>query len=158
MVNTINPHDLAVCDPNFVLEYFRLSAEKRLLFGGRCNYFGSDQSVIKKNLRPRLLKIYPQLANIDIDYAWGGTIGVPINRVPQLGRISADIFYCQGYSGHGVNVTHLAGQIMADAIAGSLERFDLFANVKPFTVPGAHLLSRPMVALGMLYYQIKDRL
>ena len=157
-VNTINPHDLAVCDPNFVLEYFRLSAEKRLLFGGRCNYFGNDPSTIEKNLRPRLLKIYPQLANLEIDYAWGGTIGVPINRVPQLGRISPDIFYCQGYSGHGVNVTHLAGQIMAEAIAGSLERFDLFANVKPFTVPGAHLLSRPMVALGMLYYQIKDRL
>jgi glycine/D-amino acid oxidase-like deaminating enzyme len=129
-----------------------------LLFGGRCNYFGSDPEVIKRNLRPRLLRIYPQLANIGIDYAWGGTIGVPINRVPQLGRLSPAIFYCQGYSGHGVNVTHLAGQIMADAIAGTLERFDLFANVKPYIVPGAHRLSKPMVALGMLYYQIKDRL
>ncbi len=158
MVKAVNPKDLAVCDPNFVLEYFRLSVEKRLLFGGRFNYFGSDPEVIKKNLRPRLLKIYPQLANIGIDYAWGGTIGVPINRVPQLGRISPAIFYCQGYSGHGVNVTHLAGQIMADAIAGTVERFDLFANVKPFIVPGAHWLSKPMVALGMLYYQIKDRL
>lgn len=157
-VRTINPRDLAVCDPNFVLEYFRLSAEKRMLFGGRSNYFGSDPEVIKRNLRPKLLRIYPQLANIGIDYAWGGTIGVPINRVPQLGRISPAIFYCQGYSGHGVNVTHLAGQIMADAIAGTLERFDLFANVKPLIVPGAHWLSKPMVALGMLYYQIKDRL
>ncbi len=157
-VRTVNPKDLAVCDPNFVLEYFRLSADKRLLFGGRINYFGSDPEVIKKNLRPRLLKIYPQLANVGIDYAWGGTIGVPINRVPQLGRISPTIFYCQGYSGHGVNVTHLAGQILADAIAGTFERFDLFANVKPLVVPGAHLFSKPMVALGMLYYQIKDRL
>ncbi len=158
MVKTINPRDLAVCDPNFVLEYFRLSAEKRMLFGGRCNYSGSDPEVIKRNLRPRLLRIYPQLANIGIDYAWGGTIGVPINRVPQLGRISRAVFYCQGYSGHGVNVTHLAGQIMADAVAGTLERFDLFANVKPFIVPGAHWLGKPMVALGMLYYQIRDRL
>jgi glycine/D-amino acid oxidase-like deaminating enzyme len=158
MVRTINPNDLAVCDPNFVLEYFRLSADKRLLFGGRCNYFGSDPEVIKKNLRPRLLKIYPQLANIGIDYAWGGTIGVPINRVPLLGRISPDILYCQGYSGHGVNVTHLAGRILADTVAGTVEQFDLLANIKPFTVPGAHLFGKPMVALGMLYYQIKDRL
>lgn len=158
IIKAINPRDLAVCDPNFVLEYFRLSADKRLLFGGRFNYFGFDPGVIKKNLRPRLLKIYPQLSGIDIDYAWGGTIGVPINRVPQLGRISPNVLYCQGYSGHGVNVTHLAGQIMADAVAGSMERFDLFANIKPFIVPGAHWLSKPMVTLGMLYYWIKDRL
>jgi glycine/D-amino acid oxidase-like deaminating enzyme len=157
-VRTINPRDLAVCDPNFVLEYFRLSADKRLLFGGRFNYFGDDPEVIEKRHRPKLARIYPQLANIRIDYAWGGTIGVPINRVPQLGRVSPDVFYCQGYSGHGVNVTHLAGKIMADAVAGTVERFDLFANVKPFVVPGAHMLSKPMVTLGMLYYRIKDRL
>ena len=158
MVEAINQRDLAVCDPNVVLEYFRLSADKRLLFGGRFNYFGLDPDVIKQNLRPRMLKIYPRLADVRIDYAWGGTIGVPINRVPQLGRISPNIFYCQGYSGHGVNVTHLAGQIMADAVAGTVERFDLFANVKPVIIPGAHLLSKPMVSLGMLYYWIKDRL
>jgi len=158
LVAQINPQDLAVCDPNFVLEYFRLSADKRLLFGGRFNYFDFDPDVIKQNLRPRMLKIYPQLADVRIDYAWGGTIGVPINRVPQLGRISPNVFYCQGYSGHGVNVTHLAGQIMADAVAGTAERFDLFANVKPFIIPGARLLSKPMVSLGMLYYWIKDRL
>jgi glycine/D-amino acid oxidase-like deaminating enzyme len=157
-VRAINPRDLAVCDPNFVLEYFRLSADKRLLFGGRCNYFGSDPEVIKKNLRPRLAKIYPELANVELDYAWGGTIGVPLNRVPQLGRLAPDVFYCQGYSGHGVNVTHLAGRIMADAVVGTAEQFDLFANIKPFTVPGAYRFQKPMVALGMLYYQIKDRL
>jgi len=158
VVNTINPRDLAVCDPNFVLKYYRLSADKRLLFGGRINYYGEDPEVIKQKQRPRLRSIYPQLADIGIDYAWGGTIGVPITRVPQLGRVSPNIFYCQGYSGHGVNVTHLAGKIMADAVAGTVEQFDLFADVKPLVVPGAHLLSRPMVALGMLYYRIKDRL
>jgi glycine/D-amino acid oxidase-like deaminating enzyme len=158
VVNTINPHDLAVCDPNFVLEYFRLSADKRLLFGGRCNYFGEDPEIIEKHLRPRLLKIYPQLANVSIDYAWGGTIGIPLKRVPLLGKISPSVFYCQGYSGHGVNVAHMAGRIMADAVAGTFERFDLFANVKPLNVPGAHLFSKPMVALGVLFYQIKDRL
>jgi len=158
LVAQINPQDLAVCDPNFVLEYFRLSADKRLLFGGRFNYFDFDPDVIKKNLQPRMVKIYPQLADIGIDYAWGGTIGVPINRVPQLGRISSNIFYCQGYSGHGVNVTHLAGQVMADAVAGTVERFDMFANIKPFIIPGAHWFNKPMVTLGMMYYGIKDRL
>ena len=158
LVAQINPQDLAVCDPNFVLEYFRLSADKRLLFGGRFNYFDFDPDIIKKNLQPRMVKIYPQLADIGIDYAWGGTIGVPINRVPQLGRISSNIFYCQGYSGHGVNVTHLAGQVMADAVAGTVERFDMFANIKPFIIPGAHWFNKPMVTLGMMYYGIKDRL
>ena len=157
-VNSINPEDLAVCDPNFVLEYFRLSADKRLLFGGRCNYSGSDPAVIRRTLIPKMLKIYPQLANTRIDYAWGGTIGVPINRVPQLGRISANVFYSQGYSGHGVNVTHLAGQIMADTVAGTFERFDVFANIKPIVIPGAHTFRNQMVALGVLYFQIKDRL
>ena len=158
IVAAINPQDLAVCDPNVVLEYFRLSADKRLLFGRRFNYFDFDPDVIKNNLRPRMLKIYPQLADVGIDYAWGGTIGVPINRVPQLGRTSPNVLYCQGYSGHGVNVTHLAGQIMADAVAGTLERFDLFANIKPIIIPGAHWLTKPMVTLGMMYYRIKDQL
>jgi glycine/D-amino acid oxidase-like deaminating enzyme len=158
LVNSINPDDLAVCDPNFVLEYFRLTADKRLLFGARCNYSGSDPGVIKRTLVPKILRIYPQLARTRIDYAWGGTIGVPINRVPQLGRISSNVFYSQGYSGHGVNVTHLAGQIMADTLAGTLERFDVFAKIKPIVVPGAHMFRNQMVALAMLYYQIKDRL
>ena len=156
-INTINPQDLAVCDPNYILEYFRLSADKRLLFGGRCNYYGSDPEIIKQHLRPRMLKIYPQLSNIKLDYAWGGTIGVPVNRVPQIGKLSSNIFYAQGYSGHGVNVTHLTGQILADAITGTFERFDLFAKIKPVVIPGAHTFGKYMVALGMLYYQLKDR-
>jgi len=152
----VNPKDLAVCDPNFVLEYFRLSADKRLLFGGRCNYSGSDAGVIRRTMIPKMLRIYPQLAKTKIDYAWGGRIGVPINRVPQLGRVSSNVFYSQGYSGHGVNVTHLAGQIMADTVAGTLERFDLFANIKPVVIPGAHRFGKPMAALGVFYNQIKD--
>jgi len=158
IVNTINPNDLAVCDPNFVLEYFRLSADKRLLFGGRFNYYGEDPEVIKKSHRKKMTRLYPQLAKVRIDYAWGGTIGIPLKRVPLLGRISPSIFYCQGYSGHGVNVAHLAGKIMADAVAGTVEQFDMFANIKPLVVPGAHIFSKPMVALGVLFYQIKDRL
>jgi glycine/D-amino acid oxidase-like deaminating enzyme len=154
----INPRDLAICDPNFVLEYYRLTADKRLLFGARLNYFGDDPEYIKSKHRLKIARHYPQLKDVRLDYAWGGTIGVPVNRVPLMGRVAPNIFYSQGYSGHGVNVTHLAGQILADAVAGTFERFDLFANVKPFVVPGAHTFSKPMVALGVLYYQIKDRL
>jgi len=157
-VASVNPQNLAVCDPNFVLEYFRLSAEKRLLFGGRINYFGSDPAVIRPKLQRKMLRIYPQLAATKIDFAWGGTIGVTVSRVPQLGRISPNVLYSQGYSGHGVNVTHLAGQIMADTVAGTLERFDIFANIKPIVIPGAHTFRNQMVWLGMLYYKIKDRL
>jgi glycine/D-amino acid oxidase-like deaminating enzyme len=158
LVDLINPRDLAVCDPNFVLEYFRLSADKRMLFGARMNYFGDDPKIIETRHRAKMARLYPQLADVRIDYAWGGTIGVPINRVPQMGRLANNVFYSQGYSGHGVNVTHLAGQILADAVAGSMERFDMFADIKPLVVPGAHRLARPMVSLGLLYYRIRDRL
>ncbi|MEL7447765.1 MAG: FAD-binding oxidoreductase [Pseudomonadota bacterium] len=157
-VAAINPQDLAVCDPNFVLEYFRLSADKRMLFGGRINYFGEDPAFIEQRLRKKMARIYPQLANIKIDYAWGGTIGVPLNRVPRFGRLGRNVYYCQGYSGHGVNVTHLAGRILADAVAGTLEQFDMFASVKPVVVPGTRHLWKPMVALGVMYYQLRDRL
>jgi len=158
VVAAINPHDLAICDPNFVLEYFRLSADKRLLFGGRLNYFGDDPAVITERHRRKIARHYPQLADIGIEYAWGGTIGVPVTRVPIMGRISPNVFYSQGYSGHGVNVTHLAGRILADAVAGTMEHFDLFADVKPLVIPGAHTFSTPMIALGVLWYQIRDRL
>jgi glycine/D-amino acid oxidase-like deaminating enzyme len=154
----INSRDLAVCDPNFILEYFRLSADKRLLFGGRCNYFGEDPAEIRTQLRPRMQRVYPQLAGIGIDYAWGGTIAVPVNRVPQLGRLAPNVLYAQGYSGHGVNVTHLVGEILADAVAGTLERFDVFAAIKPIRIPGASLFADQMVSLGLLYYGLKDKL
>jgi gamma-glutamylputrescine oxidase len=157
-VAEINPRDLAVCDPNFVLEYFRLSADKRLLFGGRRNYFGMDSEHIKAMMQPKLARVYPQLADVKIDYGWGGTIGVTLNRVPQLGRLSDNVFYSQGYSGHGVNVTHLAGQIMADAVGGTLERMDMFEQIKPLVMPGAQLLRKPLVSLGMMLYKLKDRL
>jgi glycine/D-amino acid oxidase-like deaminating enzyme len=156
LVAQVNPHDFAVCDPNFVLQYYRLSADKRLLFGARLNYFGDDPAVIERRHRKKISRLYPQLADIRVDYAWGGTIGVPLNRVPQMGRLAPSVFYCQGYSGHGVNVTHLAGRILADAVAGTLEHFDVFAGIKPHTVPAAHALRKPLVTLGVLYHQLKD--
>lgn len=157
-VQACNPKDLAVCDPNFILQYYRLSADKRLLFGGRCNYFGEDPEHIKAMMRPKMERIYPRLKGIKIDYAWGGTIGVTANRVPQLGKLANNIYFSQGYSGHGVNVTHLAGRTMAEAVAGTSETLDVFSAVKPFTVPGIRRWQKTLVSLGMLYYGIKDRL
>ena len=157
-LDTINPHDFAVCDPNFVLEYFRLSADKRLLFGGRCNYFGEEQNVIAAQLKPRMLKIYPQLQNTAIEFAWGGTIAVPVNRVPQIGRLAPNVFYSNAYSGHGVNVTHLAGEILADVIEGTAERFDVFSGFRSMRIPGVNQFGNAMVSLGILYYGLKDKL
>lgn len=158
VVNEINPLDVAVCDLNNICDYHRLSADKRLLFGGACNYSGRDPASIKSYIRPRMLRIYPQLENVRIDYEWGGRIGVVLNRVLAVGRIHKNVYYCQGYSGHGVCGTHLMGEIMADAIGGTLERYDLFADLKPIRIPGTRWLGNQIIALGMLYYRLKDRL
>ena len=158
VVNEINPKDVAVCDTNEVVDYYRLSADKRLLYGGACNYSGRDPSSIKSFILPRMLKVYPQLKNVRIDFEWGGKIGVVLNRVPVVGRINRNVYYCQGYSGHGVNATHIMGEVMADAIGGTMERYDLFADVRHFRIPGSQWIGNQIIALGMLYYKIKDRL
>jgi glycine/D-amino acid oxidase-like deaminating enzyme len=157
-VDSINPHDLAVCDPNFLLEYFRLSADKRLLFGNRVRYFGDERDVIAANHRPKLERTYPQLKGIKIDYGWGGTIAVTINRVAQLGRIAPNVLYSNAYSGHGVNVTHLCGEIIADTIGGTLERFDVMSSVPAARIPGINILGNTLVNLGVLWYGLQDRL
>ncbi len=158
IVNQINPLDVAVCDLNEVVDYYRLSADKRLLYGGACNYSGRDPASIKSYIMPRLLRVYPQLKDVRVDFEWGGKIGVVLNRVPALGRINNNVYYCQGYSGHGVSATHVMGEIMSDAVAGTLERFDLFANTKHFRLPGSQWMGNQVIALGMLYYKMKDRL
>jgi glycine/D-amino acid oxidase-like deaminating enzyme len=152
----INPLDLAVCDLNEVVDYFRLSPDKRMLYGGRCNYSGREPKSIRAAILPRMLKIYPQLRDVRIDYEWGGMIGIVLNRIPALGRINGNVWYCQGYSGHGVNVTHIMGEVVADAIGGTMEKFDLFADMKHFRIPGSRWLGNQIIALGMLYFRLKD--
>jgi len=157
-VQEINPLDVAVCDVNEVVDYYRLSADKRLLYGGACNYSGRDPASIKSYILPRMLKVYPQLKDVRVDFEWGGKVGIVLNRIPALGRINNNVYYCQGYSGHGVNATHIMGEIMADAVAGTMERFDLFADMKHFRIPGSQWLGNQLIALGMMYYKIMDRL
>jgi glycine/D-amino acid oxidase-like deaminating enzyme len=158
VVNEINPLDLAVCDLNEVVDYYRLSADKRMLYGGRCNYSGREPHSIKAAILPRMLKIYPQLKDVRVDFEWGGNIGIVLNRIPALGRINGNVYYSQGYSGHGVNATHIMGELVADAIGGTMEKFDLFANVKHFRIPGSQWMGNQIIALGMLYYRMKDLL
>jgi glycine/D-amino acid oxidase-like deaminating enzyme len=156
VIKEINPLDLAVCDMNEILDYYRLSPDRRLLYGGRCNYSGRDPRSIKAILLPRMLELYPQLQGVRIDYEWGGKIGIVLNRVPLLGRIHGNVYYCQGYSGHGVNATHILGEVTADAIAGTMETFDLFANYPHFRIPGSQWVGNQLIALGMLYFRMKD--
>ncbi|NNC56948.1 MAG: FAD-binding oxidoreductase, partial [Woeseiaceae bacterium] len=111
------PRDMACCDQRAALDYFRLSADKRMLFGGLCNYSGRVPDSITASLRPNMLTVFPELADARIDYEWGGDIAISMNRVPQLGRIENNTYYAQGYSGHGVAPTHLAGKILADIVA-----------------------------------------
>ena len=158
VVNEINPLDLAVCDLNDIVDYYRLSADKRLLYGGRCNYSGRVPHSIKGAMLPRMLKIYPRLKDVRVEYEWGGNIGIVLNRIPALGRINGNVYYSQGYSGHGVNATHIMGELVADAIGGTMEKFDLFANIRHFRIPGSQWMGNQIIALGMLYYRMKDML
>jgi len=153
------PRNMAVCDQRVTVDYYRLSADRRLLFGGACHYSGRDPKDIAEYMRPKMLDVFPQLANVRIDYQWGGMIGIGANRLPQIGRLKEqpNVFYAQAYSGHGLNVTHLAGKLLGEAISGQASRgFDLFAKVPHMTFPGGRHLRSPLLALGMLWHRFKE--
>ncbi|HVZ03747.1 FAD-binding oxidoreductase [Hyphomicrobium sp.] len=158
IVAQINPQDLAVCDSNVVLDYYRLSADRRMLFGGRCNYSNRDPKDIGASIRPRMIEIFPQLKNAKIDFAWGGRIAIVLNRVPVIERLAPNLYVLQGYSGHGVNATHIAAEIVSDAICGTTERFDLFDRIRHTRLPLSGWFGNQMLALGMLYYRLRDLL
>jgi len=150
------PRDMAACDQRVALDYFRLSADRRLLWGGLCNYSGRTPRDISASLRPGMVRVFPQLERTRIDYEWGCYIGISIKRIPQLGRIDGNTWYAQGYSGHGLAPSHMAGLVLAEAIAGDLERFDVFERVRHMRVPGGRWFANPALALGMLYYRLKE--
>ncbi|UVL08958.1 FAD-binding oxidoreductase [Pseudomonas rhodesiae] len=155
------PQNMAVCDQRVTVDYFRLSADRRLLFGGACHYSGRDPKDIGAYMRPKMLHVFPQLADVKIDYQWGGMIGIGANRLPQIGRLAdqPNVYYAQAYAGHGLNATHLAGRLLAEAISGQQQgRFDLFAQVPHMTFPGGKHLRSPLLALGMLWHRLKELL
>ena len=153
------PQNMAVCDQRVALDYYRLSADRRLLFGGACHYSGRDPQDIAAYMRPKMLEVFPHLKDVKIDYQWGGMIGIGANRLPQIGRLpdQPNVYYAQAYSGHGVNATHLAGRLLAEAISGQhSDGFDLFAKVPHITFPGGKYLRSPLLALGMLWHRLKE--
>lgn len=152
------PGNLAIADANWVLDYFRRTPDHRLLFGGRCTYSNRVAADITGELRPRMIRIFPALADVAIDYAWTGTIGIPLNRVPLIGEIAPDYFYAQGYSGHGVNCSHIAAEIIADAMDLKDADKKLFEAARHFRIPAAETIGNPMLAMGMTWFRIKDAL
>jgi gamma-glutamylputrescine oxidase len=152
------PSDAAVADLNWILDYFRLSADRRLLFGGRVSYSALQPPRLAESMHRRLARIFPQAADLEVEYAWGGYLDITMSRAPDFGRLAPNIFYLQGFSGHGMSLTALAGKLVAEAVAGTAERFDVFARLPHRDFPGGALLRRPSLVLAMLYYRIKDLL
>lgn len=148
----------AVVDSKFVVNYWRLTPDNRLCFGGGENYGSKFPKDIANFVRKPMLSIYPQLKDVKIDYAWGGTLAITMNRMPHFGQLSPNVFYAQGYSGHGVVLASYAGKMIADALAGQAEEFDVLKRAPTYTFPGGTLLRYPGMVAGMLWYAMLDRL
>ena len=151
-------NNAGVVDSNWVVDYFRRSADHRLLFGGRVNYSGISQFEAPAATRLRMLKVFPQLADVKIPFAWGGEVDITLNRAPDFGRLAPNVYYLQGFSGHGIALTGIAGKLAAEAISGTAERFDVFTRIPHRQFPGGMAMRRPALVLAMLYYRLRDML
>lgn len=158
LAHSLLPQDYCVEDCNYLLDYFRLSADKRLIYGGGVVYGARDPADIEAIIRPKMLKTFPQLKDVKIDFTWTGNFLLTLSRLPQVGRLGDNIYYSQGCSGHGVTYTHLAGKVLAEALRSQAERFDALASLPHYPFPGGQLMRVPFTALGAAYYQLRDRL
>lgn len=158
LAHSLLPQDYCVEDCNYLLDYYRLAADKRLIYGGGVVYGARDPADIESIIRPKMLKTFPQLEKVKIDYAWTGNFLLTLSRLPQVGRLGSNIYYSQGCSGHGVTYTHVAGKVIAEALSGQAERFDAFASLPHYPFPGGQRLQVPLSALGAMYYNLRDRL
>ncbi len=147
----------AVANTNFIVDYYRRSADHRMLFGGRASYSTLEPGNLGEYMRPRMTSVFPQLKNVKIDYAWGGFIAITSNRIPDCGRLSPTVFYAHGYSGQGVSLAGLYGKLMAECVRGTAERFDLLAKIRHLPFPGGKLRT-PLLVAAMAYYRIRDAL
>ena len=152
------PSNAAVADINWILDYFRLTADQRLLFGGRVSYSAMQPPHLAESMRRRMVRVFPALTDVKVDYTWGGYLDITMSRAPDFGRLAPNVYYLQGFSGHGMALTGLAGKLIAEAVAGSAERFDVFARIPHRDFPGGALLRRPSLILAMLYYRLRDLL
>ncbi|MEY4762664.1 MAG: hypothetical protein RLZZ200_2520 [Pseudomonadota bacterium] len=155
---TLLPSQAAVSDCNWILDYFRLSRDHRLLFGGRVSYSGLEARAGAAATRRRMLRVFPQLEAVRITHVWGGWLDITRNRAPDFGRLEADVYYLQGFSGHGVSLAGMAGKLVSEAMSGTAGRFDVFARIPHRAFPGGAPLRRPALVLAMLWYRLRDLL
>ena len=161
LARSLIPSGAAVCDTNFVLDYFRPTADCRMLYGGRVSYSTATPMNLAASMQRRMAGTFPQLTDTKIEFSWGGFVDISMNRAPDFGRLPgehANVYYLQGFSGHGLALTGLAGRLVAEAIAGDAERFDTFARIKHRPFPGGRLLRTPALVIGMAYYRLRDLL
>ena len=152
------PQHAAVADINWILDYFRRSSDHRLLFGGRVSYSSVQPPRLAESMRRRMVRVFPSLADVKVAYAWGGYLDITMSRAPNFGRLAPNVYYLQGFSGHGLALAGLAGKLASEAIAGTAERFDVFARIPHRDFPGGRVFRRPSLMLAMLYYRLRDLL
>jgi gamma-glutamylputrescine oxidase len=152
------PTDRCVEDCNYLLDYYRLSGDGRLIYGGGTTYGAREPGKIESIITPKMVKTFPSLKGVKVDYAWTGNFLLTMMRMPQVGKIGDNLYYAQGYSGHGVTNSHLMGEILSDAIDGETERFDVFASMPQYQFPGGRMLRVPYTAIGATYYNMRDKL
>jgi len=150
------PGNAAVTDINFVLDYFRRSADHRMLFGGRVSYSKIPPPNLAGSMRARMARVFPQIAHVPVEFAWGGYVDITMNRAPHFGRLDSTLYFAQGFSGHGMATTGLAGRLIAEAIAGDATRLDVFARIPHAAFPGGRWLRTPSLVLAMLYFRLRD--
>jgi gamma-glutamylputrescine oxidase len=155
-VRALLPSNAAIADINWILDYFRRSADHRLLFGGRVSYSALQPPRLAESMRRRMVRIFPALRDVKVAYAWGGYLDITMSRAPNFGRLAPNVFYMQGFSGHGMSLTGLAGKLVAEAVAGTAERFDVFARIPHRDFPGGRLFRRPSLVGAMMYYRLRD--
>lgn len=154
----IMTRDLAVIDARFIMDYYRFSSDNRLLFGGNCNYSDREYAGEDMRLRERMTTLFPLLKMTRIDHCWRGPLDLTMNRMPHLGRLSPHIYFAHGFGGQGVILTNILGKIMAEAVAGTAERFDVFAKMRHNTFPGGDMLRRPLFVAAMTWFRLRDLL
>ena len=152
------PSNAAIADINWILDYYRLSTDHRLLFGGRVSYSAVEPPRLAESMRRRMVRVFPSLAEVKVAYAWGGYLDITMSRAPDFGRLADNVFYLQGFSGHGLALTALGGKLLAEAVAGTAERFDVFARIPHRDFPGGPVFRRPSLMLAMLYFRLRDLL
>jgi gamma-glutamylputrescine oxidase len=152
------PSNVCVEDANYVLDYFRRTADNRILYGGGIVYGGQDPASIRAKILPNMLKTFPGLKDARIDYAWSGNFALTLTRFPHVGRLSPQVYFSHGDSGHGVTTTHLLGRVLGEAVAGIATRFDVFAGLPYYPFPGGKALRVPLTVAGSWYYRLRDKL